>query len=488
MDTRRLALEFDDVTIKSGQTDVMPADVSIETKFSRNVGLKIPIVSAAMDTVTESRLAIRLARLGGIGVIHRNLTPDEQAAQVKQVKRHLNGLIEKPITVRASETIEQILTRRLEKKYTFHKFPVIDKHGCLAGILTKDDFEFCDDVSKTAAQVMTTELIVARPETTLAEAYNLMILRKKKALPLVNERKELVGMYDFSDVKRLMSGEKTAFNLDPKGRLRVAAAVGVHCDAYDRIALFPPDIDVVVIDTAHGDSKNVAETLRALKHERALTCDIIVGNVTEPESAKRLLDLGADGIKVGQGPGSICTTRVVTGIGCPQLTAIYNCARMVRDTGIPITADGGIRLSGDIPKAIVAGADCVMLGGLLAGCEESPGDTFTHHSGRMKKYRGMGSLGAMQNRGGRERYGQGKVPHEKLVPEGIEGAVPYRGMLADVVHQLLGGLRSSMAYVGAPTIPALQQRGDFRRVTQNGVNTSHPHDVMLIADAPNYRR
>ena len=487
MNSLRLALEFDDVTIKTRETDVMPTDVNVETKFSRNVGLKSAIVSAAMDTVTESRLAIALAKLGGIGVIHRNLTPDEQAIQVRQVKRHLNGLIERPITVKADETIESILARRAERGYTFDKFPVIE-NGYLVGIITKDDLEFYDNVSKTAAQVMTTELVTAGPNTTLREAYDTMRSRKKKALPLVNERNELVGMYDFSDVKRLVSGGNTSFNLDAHGRLRVAAAVGVLKEAYDHIAQFPNDIDAIVIDTAHGDSKNVFDTVRSLKKDGGVTFDIVVGNVTEPESVKRLLDLGIDGIKVGQGPGSICTTRIVAGVGCPQLTAIHNCARMVRGTDVPIIADGGICESGDIPKAIVAGADSVMIGRLFAGCEEAPGETFAHHSGRMKKYRGMGSLGAMQSRGGRERYGQGEVPHEKLVPEGIEGAVPYRGMLADVVHQLLGGLRSSMAYVGAHTIPDLQQRGNFHRVTQNGVNTSHPHDVMMVADAPNYRR
>jgi IMP dehydrogenase len=482
-----LALEFDDATLKSGYSGVLPQEVNLDSRFSRNVGLLIPIASAAMDTVTEAKMAITIAKLGGIGVIHRNLTPEEQGEQLRHVKRHLNGLIEKPISFSVNNTIKHILNYRKEHDFSFQSFLILDHEGRLKGILTRNDFDLCEDISLPAQAVMSTKLKTAPAETTLQEASNLMRKYKKKILPLVDEEFRPVGMYALSDVKRFICDNGSPFNMDARGRLRVAAAVGTGDDALKRIECFPKDIDVVVIDTAHGDSGEVLNTLRMLK-KTSFGFDVVVGNISEDGSAKRLADAGADGIKIGQGPGSICTTRIVTGVGCPQLTAIHNCARAIRGSGIPICADGGISTSGQITKALGAGADNVMLGGLLAGCEETPGETILRQGQRMKIYRGMGSLAAMRSRGGRERYGQGDVPEGKLVPEGIEGVVPLAGSLKDVLHQLLGGLRAGMGSIGAETIQALQERADFHMVTSIGLQRSHPHDIVITADAPNYHR
>ncbi len=483
----RLALEFDDVMLKTRYSDHMPTDVSLESAFSRTVKLKIPVVSAAMDTVTESKMAIALAKLGGIGVIHRNLSPEEQGLHVHSVKRHLNGRIEKPITVCETETIQEILNRRKAMKHSFHSFPVINNYGKVVGILTSNDFDFCENPNALVKDVMTAGLVSASPAMTLADALTHMRTYKKKVLPLVDSDGLLHGMYVFSDVRRIIHGSSPMFNLDQNGRLRVAAAIGVGDDARKRMEHFPADLDAVVIDTAHGDTKAALETLKFIKRSGA-ACDVIVGNVTEADSAMRLIYAGADGIKVGQGPGSICTTRIVAGVGCPQLTAVYQCAKAARASMTPVCADGGIVTSGHIPKAIGAGASCVMLGRLLAGCDESPGEVVVHHNSRVKKYRGMGSLGAMQERGGRERYDQGDTPANKLVPEGIEGAVPYTGSLETVLHQLLGGLRAGMGYTGARDISELQYVADFHRITPVGLQISHPHDVMMVSDAPNYTR
>ncbi|MBI2048634.1 MAG: IMP dehydrogenase [Parcubacteria group bacterium] len=482
-----LGLEFNDVKLCPSYSDFLPADADTASRFSRNVPLKVPIVSAAMDNVTEAPMAIAMAKAGGLGIIHRNLTPKEQGAQVRIVKRHLNGLIERPITARTTETIEAVLNRRRAQGFTFHKFPVINEEGRLAGILTKDDFEFCDDPSKKVGEVMTTELITAPPDTPLNEAYVIMLTKGKKALPLVSAHGELAGMYDFSDVKRLVSGGNSTYNLDAKGRLRVGAAIGVGENALKYIEAFPDDIDVVVIDTAHGDSKAVIDTIRMLK-SMSLSCDVVAGNISRADAALRLADAGADGIKVGQGPGSICTTQIVSGAGRCQLTAIHACARAVRSRDVPVCGDGGIRESGQITKAIGAGAHCVMLGSSFAGCDEAPSEMVMVNGNRMRKYRGMGSLAAMHSRSSRERYGQGNVSIEKAVPEGVEGMVAYAGSLAGVMHQLVGGLQAGMRYVGAKDIPALMRFAEFERVTQAGIQAAHPHGIMITADAPNYRR
>lgn len=488
MGAQGLALTYDDVRLKTGYSTVPPSHVNLKSMFSRRVGLNIPIASAAMDTVTDGAMAIAIAKQGGIGVIHRNLSPKEQATQVKRSKYHLNGLIEKPTTVRESDTLESVLHRRNEKKYSFHSFPVLGSDGRLVGLLTRNDFDFCSDSSLPVSRVMTTELVTAPSGTTLNEAYDIMSRQKKKILPLVDTDHRLAGMYVFSDVARIRRGSSSIYNLDEAGHLRVAAAIGVDDDAFERIELLGRHVDVVVIDTAHGDSEPVFRTLRAIKKMNPLF-DVVVGNVSEGESAKRLVLAGADGIKVGQGPGAICTTRIVAGIGAPQVTAVYNCAKAIEGSGVPICADGGIRYSGDIPIAIGAGAHSVMLGSVLAGTKEAPGDSIMREGVPVKVYRGMGSLAAMEtHRASRERYGQTEKDGGKLVPEGVETVVPFRGNVEDVLYQYVGGLRAGMGYVGAADIEELREKADFRRILEAGIRESHPHDVTMTSDAPNYRR
>ncbi len=486
MDDLGLALTYDDVRLKTGYAELMPNQVSLETKFSRHISLKIPLISAAMDTVTEYLMAIEMARWGGIGVIHRNLSAEEQAMHVARVKHHLNGRIEKPICVQIDDTIEQILAKREAKQYSFHTFPVLDMEYRLVGILTQNDFDFCADKTRSAQQIMTPQLITASQQTTIQQAYDLMCQEKKKVLPLVDNENHLAGMYIFSDVQRIISGVSSNYNVDEMGRLRVAAAIGTGEEALQRVELlYNENIDVVVIDTAHADSQPVIETLQKLK-KKYPNLDIVVGNISEASSAKRLLDAGADGLKIGQGPGSICTTRIIAGIGCPQVTAIYHCAQITEKTDVPLCADGGLRYSGDISIALGAGASTVMMGSMLAGTTQAPGEII-HHEGRAwKSYRGMGSLGAMQaHAGSRERY---KVEKERLIPEGVEGIVPYKGALADVLQLNLGGLRAGMGYVGAATIPELQTKADFMRITTAGKEESHPHDIHMTRDQPNYKR
>jgi IMP dehydrogenase len=484
------ALTFDDVRLRTGYSKVMPAAVSLKTKFSRNVPIEIPVASAAMDTVTESRLAIELAKLGGIGVIHRSLTPDEQARHVARVKNHLNGRINSPIWVYEEETIESILKKREEKGYGFHSFPVISRTGgALVGILTATDFDFCDDISKKAREVMTKAPRAAPSRTTMKEAYEIMRETRIRSLPLVDEQGTLVGMYVFTDVKRILTRNAITYNLDNKERLRVAAAIGTGREALERLErLVAENVDVVVIDTAHADSEPVYETLKAIKKSHP-DLDVVVGNISIGDSAKRLADAGADGIKIGQGPGSICTTRIVAGVGRPQLSAVYDCARALESYGIPVCADGGLKNSGDIPIALAAGAHSVMMGSMLAGTEESPGQTVFVKGRQWKRYRGMGSLSAMEeSKGSRERYLQEESVKDKLVPEGIEGLTPYKGRLEIVMHQYIGGLRKGMGYVGAASIEELREKGDFDRITNAGLAESHPHDIIITEDAPNYER
>jgi len=480
------AVTYGEVRLKTGFSQIPPAQVSLETRFSRRVSLKMPVVSAAMDTVTESGMAIAIAQLGGIGVIHRNLSPEEQRNEARRVKYHLSGMISSPITVTEAMTFNEINVMRKERNFPFHSFPVLDAGGKLVGIITQNDFDFCGDLSQTTSQVMTRDLITAGSETTVDEAYAIMQNAKKKVLPLVDAEGHLAGMYLYSDLKRIKSGTSSGFSLDAQARLQVAAAVGTGDDALRRVELLGSYVDVIVIDTAHGDSQAVFDTLREIKRNSDL--DVVVGNVSEGSSAHRLVYAGADGIKVGQGPGSICTTRIIAGIGCPQVTAVYNVVHALEGTDVPVCADGGIEYSGDITIAIGAGAHTVMMGKLLAGTEEAPGEA-EFHSGRwMKSYRGMGSLAAMKaNLSSRQRYRQTDDAPGKLVPEGIEATVPHIGGLATIMYQYLGGLRAGMGYVGAATIQELREKADFYRISAVGMAESHPHGVQAVGDAPNYR-
>ena len=487
MEALELALTYDDVRLRTGHSEVMPDDCETTSLFSRNVPLLIPVASAAMDTVTEYRMAIEMAKLGGIGVIHKNLSPEKQAEHVARVKFHLNGRIDKPICVREGDTIEAILNKREDKGWTFHSLPVLDSDGKLVGILTQNDFDFCTDYSLEARHVMTQNPITGDVQTDLDTAYSTMAREKKKVLPLVNPDGTIAGMYLYRDLKRIKTGSSPFFNIDTNGQLRVAAAIGVYDDAYERVELLvDKNVDVVVIDTAHGDSRGVIETLKEIKR-RYGSLDVVAGNISEPESAKRLLEAGADGIKVGQGPGSICTTRVIAGIGCPQVTAVYECAKVAREYGVPIIADGGLRHPGDIPIAIGAGAHSVMMGSMLAVTDEAPGEIVYLQGRRWKAYRGMGSMGAMEgSKGSRERYGQKDTGKGKLIPEGIEGLVEYKGPLGEIMFQYVGGLKRGMGYVGAKTIEELREKADFRRFTSAGSTESHPHDVVITKEAPNY--
>lgn len=479
-----IALTYDDVRLTTGYSAILPDNINIGSKFSKNVGLKIPIVSAAMDTVTEAEMAIEIAKLGGIGVIHKNFSAQEQADQVAKVKYHLNGLIEKPICFDEDISIGEIQAYRKERGFNFHSFLVIDSDQRMVGILTRNDFDFCEDLSLKAKQVMTKNVITGSAGIGLREAYRIMKESKKKAIPLVDADGKVAGLYTFSDVKRILSGDSKSFNVDKSGRLRVAAAIGVYDDAFERVEkLVSEKIDLVIIDTAHGDSKGVVETLKTLK--KRYDIDVIVGNISEPESAERLCRAGADGLKIGQGPGSICTTRIIAGIGKPQVSAIYECAKVAAKFGVPVCADGGLKYSGDIPIAIGAGACSVMMGNMLAGTKESPGEFRFHQGVQYKVYRGMGSLGAMErNKGSRERYNQGK---NDLVPEGMEGMVPYKGPLKEVLCQYIGGLRRGMGYVGAENIEDLRAIAQFVRITEAGKAESHPHDIVITREAPNYR-
>ncbi|MBN2052890.1 IMP dehydrogenase [Candidatus Woesearchaeota archaeon] len=488
-----IALTYDDVRLKTGRSRVVPDKVSTATRFSRNVMLKIPIVSAAMDTVTEYKLAIELAKLGGLGIIHRNLTPEEQAYHVARVKNHLNGLtglIEKPICVREDDTLKDILYRKEKRQYPFDSFPVMDDKGRLVGILTGNDFGFWEEDSLgliKVKQAMTTELRIAKQGTSLDHAYLLMKKMKKKHLPLVDDKGMLVGLYSFKDLKNIKSGKAAGYNLDKKGKLVVGAAIGVGEDAFERLKkLAAEHVDVVVIDTAHGDSEKVIETLKKIK-KLYPKLDVVVGNVSEAESAERLMLAGADGVKVGQGPGAICTTRIIAGIGKPQVSAVYECSKIGDKYDVPICADGGLRFSGDITLAIGAGASSVMMGSLLAGTDEAPGDVVFKDGRSWKEFRGMGSLGAMEkSKAARERYGQTETGKSELIPEGVEALTPYKGALGLVVKQYVGGLKRGMGYVGAADIEELRAKADFIRLTNAGQSESHPHDVEILREAPNY--
>ena len=478
-------LTFDDVLLVPAYSEVLPNDVSTATQLTRSIRLAIPIVSAAMDTVTEARLAIALAREGGLGVVHRNLSISEQAAEVDKVKRSESGMIVEPVTLPQSARVSDAL--ELMANYRISGVPITDSDGTLVGILTNRDLRFETDTAQPVSNLMTSrDLVTAPVGTTLAEAESILHRHKIEKLPVVDSEGRLKGLITVKDIQKRI--EFPHATKDEQGRLMVGAAVGVGPDALDRAAaLVDAEVDVLVLDTAHGHSRGVLDMARRLKER--FDIDLIAGNVSTAEGTEALIDAGADAVKLGVGPGSICTTRIVAGVGVPQVTAIHDAAEIARRYEVPVIGDGGMTSSGDIAKAIAAGADGVILGSLLAGVDEAPGDFVLHQGERFKEYRGMGSLGAMKARGfSKDRYFQGDVEDvDKLVPEGIEGRVPYKGPVRTVLNQLIGGLRQSMGYCGAPTIEAMK-KARFIRVTDAGVRESHPHSIAMTKDAPNYRR
>jgi IMP dehydrogenase len=479
-------LTFDDVLLLPAESSVLPNDVRTATRLTRTIALELPVVSAAMDTVTEARLAIALAREGGLGIVHRNLPIAAQVAEVDKVKRSESGTIVEPVTLRPEDPVAEALD--LMARYRISGVPITDEHGILVGILTNRDLRFETNVRQPVSALMTSRNLVTAPVgTTLDEANEILRRHKIEKLPVVDAEGVLKGLITVKDIRKRI--EFPLATKDEHGRLRVGAAVGVGTDAFDRAAaLVGAEVDVLVVDTAHGHSHSVGEMVRRVKAEWDV--QVIAGNIATAEAAEALIDAGADAIKVGIGPGSICTTRVVAGVGVPQITAVYDCAEVALRHGVPVIADGGLTSSGDIAKAIAAGADTVMLGSMLAGVDESPGDVILVQGERFKEYRGMGSLGAMKARSfSKDRYFQGDVEDvDKLVPEGIEGRVPYKGPVQQILYQLVGGLRQAMGYCGAPTIDAMKQDSRFVRITGAGLRESHPHDVTITKDSPNYRR
>ncbi|MEN9336810.1 MAG: Inosine-5-monophosphate dehydrogenase [Bacteroidota bacterium] len=478
-------LTYDDVLLIPGYSEVLPREVSIQSKFTRNITLNVPIVSAAMDTVTESAMAIAMAQEGGIGVLHKNMTIEQQAAKVRKVKRAESGMIIDPVTLPLSATVGD--AKLAMKEYGIGGIPVVDEQGLLKGIVTNRDLRFEKVNSRSILEVMTAEnLVTAAQGTTLIEAESILQENKIEKLPVVDAHNKLIGLITFRDITKLI--QKPNANKDSLGRLRVAAAIGVTGDAIDRAtALVNAGVDAIVIDTAHGHSRGVISVLKEVK-SKFPQLDVVVGNIATPEAALFLVENGADAVKVGIGPGSICTTRVVAGVGFPQFSAVLEVAAALRGTGVPVIADGGVRYTGDIPKAVAAGADCVMLGSLLAGTKESPGETIIFEGRKFKSYRGMGSVEAMQE-GSKDRYFQDVEDDvKKLVPEGIVGRVPYKGELNESMQQFIGGLRAGMGYCGAKDIPTLQENGRFVRITASGIGESHPHNVTITKEAPNYSR
>ena len=477
-------LTFDDVLLIPAYSEVLPKTVELTTKFSRNIVLNVPFVTAAMDTVTESAMAIAIAREGGIGVIHKNMSIEEQARQVAIVKRAENGMIYDPVTIRMGRTVKDALD--MMRDYHIGGIPVVDENNCLVGIVTNRDLRFERRLDRKIDDVMTHEnLVTTHQQTDLAAAAQILQENKIEKLPVVDKDNHLVGLITYKDITK--AKDKPMACKDEKGRLRVAAGVGVTVDTLDRAqALVDAGADAIVIDTAHGHSKGVVEKLREVKGAFPHV-DVVVGNVATGDAAKLLVENGADAIKVGIGPGSICTTRVVAGVGVPQLSAVNDVYDALKGTDVPLIADGGLRYSGDIVKAIAAGGSCVMIGSLVAGTEESPGDTIIFNGRKFKSYRGMGSLEAMEN-GSKDRYFQsGTKDVKKLVPEGIAGRVPYKGTVQEVIYQLVGGLRSGMGYCGASSIEQLHD-AKFVRITNAGVMESHPHDITITSEAPNYSR
>ena len=477
-------LTYDDVLLLPAYSEILPREVELSTRFSRNIELKVPFVTAAMDTVTEAPMAIAVAREGGIGVIHKNMSIEEQARQVAIVKRAENGMIYDPVTIKRGSTVGDALNIMAE--YHIGGIPVVDDKNCLVGIVTNRDLRFQRDMSKKIDEVMTSEhLIVTYQQTDLDSASEILMKHKIEKLPVVDDENHLIGLITYKDITK--AKDKPMACKDSKGRLRVAAGVGVTADTFQRMeALVKAGVDAIVIDTAHGHSKGVIDKVREAK-KAFPDVDIVVGNIATGEAAKMLVEAGADAVKVGIGPGSICTTRVVAGVGVPQLSAVYDVAKALEGTGVPLIADGGLRYSGDVVKAIAAGGYSVMIGSLVAGTEEAPGETILYNGRKFKAYRGMGSLEAME-KGSADRYFQGGVAEtKKLVPEGIAGRVPYKGTVQEVIYQLIGGLRSGMGYCGAASIEKLHD-AKFVRITNAGVLESHPHEVIITSEAPNYSR
>lgn len=479
---RQEGLTFDDVLLVPAYSEVLPREVSLKCRFSRHISLNIPVVSAAMDTVTESEMAIAIAREGGIGVIHKNMSIEEQAAQVRRTKRAENGLIYDPVTISPDKTVGDAL--QLMHDNHIGGIPVIDADRVLVGIVTNRDLRFQTDMSKPVSEVMTCKDIITISDTSHDNVISVLEKHRIEKLPIVDKDGKLVGLVTYKDITK----ERDYPNAckDSKGRLRVAAGVGITANLMERVdALVAEDVDAIVLDSAHGHSLNVIRHLKMIK-DKYPALDVIVGNVATYEAARDLVEAGADGIKVGIGPGSICTTRVVAGVGVPQLTAIYDCSSAVKGTDVPIIADGGLRYSGDIVKALAAGGDCVMCGSMFAGTEESPGETIIYNGRKFKSYRGMGSIDAMKA-GSADRYFQDKVAARKLVPEGVVGRVPYKGSISETVFQIVGGIRSGMGYCGAHNLEELKN-ASFVRITSAGVTENHPHDITLTSEAPNYSR
>lgn len=478
-------LTYDDVLLVPAFSEVLPREVSIKTKFTRNITLNVPVISAAMDTVTESRMAIAIAQEGGIGVLHKNMTIEQQATKVRKVKRAESGMIIDPVTLPLSSIVQD--AKNAMREHSIGGIPIVDDAGKLLGIVTNRDLRFEKNNDRSVAEVMTSEnLVTAEEGTSLAQAEEILQDHKIEKLPVVKDDNTLVGLITFRDITKLTL--KPNANKDSYGRLRVAAAIGVTGDAVERAgALVKAGVDAIVIDTAHGHTKGVVTVLKEVKAAYP-DLDCVVGNIATGEAAKYLVEAGADAIKVGIGPGSICTTRVVAGVGFPQFSAVLECAAAIKGSGVPVIADGGIRYTGDIPKAIAAGADCVMLGSLLAGTKESPGETIIYEGRKFKSYRGMGSVEAMK-KGSKDRYFQDVEDDiKKLVPEGIVGRVPYKGELNESIHQFVGGLRAGMGYCGAKDIETLKESGRFVKITASGIHESHPHDVTITKEAPNYSR
>ena len=478
-------LTYDDVLLIPAYSEILPREVSIKSQFTRNISLNVPICSAAMDTVTESKMAIAMAREGGIGVLHKNMTIEQQAIKVRKVKRAESGMIIDPVTLSLDATVKD--AQMSMKEHRIGGIPIIDNEGYLKGIVTNRDLRFEKESSRPITEIMTTEGLVTTSEgTSLQQAEVILQKNKIEKLPVVDEDFKLIGLITFRDITKLT--QKPISNKDNFGRLRVAAAIGVTPDAVERAAaLVKSGVDAVIIDTAHGHTKGVVDVLKSIK-TKFPDLDVVVGNIATAEAAKYLVEAGADAVKVGIGPGSICTTRVVAGVGFPQFSAVLEVAAVLKGTGVPVIADGGIRYTGDIPKAIAAGADCVMLGSLLAGTKESPGETIIYEGRKFKSYRGMGSVEAMKE-GSKDRYFQDVEDDiKKLVPEGIVGRVPYKGYLYESIHQFVGGIRAGMGYCGAKDIQTLKETGRFVKITSSGISESHPHNVMITKEAPNYSR
>jgi IMP dehydrogenase len=478
-------LTYDDVLLIPAYSEVLPREVSIKTKFTRNISLNVPIVSAAMDTVTESAMAIAIAREGGIGVLHKNMTISQQAIEVRKVKRAESGMIIDPVTLDLDALVSD--AKQSMKEHSIGGIPIVDDQGLLKGIVTNRDLRFEKNNNRPITEVMTYKNLVTTSEgTSLQEAEVILQNNKIEKLPVVDKDFKLIGLITFRDITKL--SQKPISNKDQYGRLRVAAAIGVTHDAVERTsALVKSGVDAIIIDTAHGHTKGVVSVLKSIKSEFP-KLDVVVGNIATADAAKYLVEAGADAVKVGIGPGSICTTRVVAGVGFPQFSAVLEVSAALKDSGVPVIADGGIRYTGDIPKALAAGADCVMLGSLLAGTKESPGETIIYEGRKFKSYRGMGSVEAMKE-GSKDRYFQDVEDDiKKLVPEGIVGRVPYKGDLYESIHQFVGGIRAGMGYCGAKDIQTLKDKGKFVKITSSGISESHPHNVMITKEAPNYSR